>query len=284
MSMMADHGGGGGPVLCSISVVSCLLLACGYVGSLYVWRSQLPRDHPTVIKRRFTSVLIVSMLSPLWLWTWRQYTGFKTGPSLLVLMGVHLEGIFAAACLPLLLTMVLFFGPLIQLVMDYPWDFLEGMKMFLDPQFWAQCLADMRWMRNQVVAPLTEELVFRACMLPMLVPCTGLSRAIITCPLFFGVVFQFSYTAVFGAYTAFIFIRTGHLIGPVLCHSFCNYMGFPAIGAALDHPHKVTIFFFYLLGVILFFLLLFPMTDPTFYGSLAICHLTKPDTSTSVCT
>ncbi|XP_072345474.1 CAAX prenyl protease 2 isoform X2 [Scyliorhinus torazame] len=285
MSTMADHGGGaGGPELCSVSVVSCLLLACGYVGSLYVWRSQLPRDHPTVIKRRFTSVLIVSMLSPLWLWTWRQYTGFKTGPSLLMLMGVHLEGIIAAACLPLLLTMVLFLGPLIQLVMDYPWDLFKGMKTFLAPQFWVQCLADMRWMRNQVVAPLTEELVFRACMLPMLVPCTGLGRAIVTCPLFFGVVFQFSYTAVFGAYTAFIFIRTGHLIGPVLCHSFCNYMGFPAIGAALDHPRKVTIFFFYLLGVILFFLLLFPMTDPTFYGSLAICHMTKPDTSTSVCT
>ncbi|XP_072407114.1 CAAX prenyl protease 2 isoform X1 [Chiloscyllium punctatum] len=306
MSMMADLDGGA--ELCSVSVVSCLLLACSYVGSLYVWRSQLPRDHPTVIKRRFTSVLIVSMLSPLWVWTWRQYTGFKTGPSLLMLMGVHLEGLFAAACLPLLLTMVLFFGPLIQLVMDYPWDFLEGMKMVLDPQFWVQCVADMRWMRNQVVAPLTEELVFRACMLPMLVPCTGLSRAIVTCPLFFGVAhfhhviellkfkqgtitgiflsaaFQFSYTAVFGAYTAFIFIRTGHLIGPVLCHSFCNYMGFPAIGAALEHPQKLTIFFFYVLGVILFLLLLFPMTDPSFYGSLAICHLTKPDTSTSICT
>ncbi|XP_067831697.1 CAAX prenyl protease 2 isoform X1 [Heptranchias perlo] len=233
--------------------------------------------------------------------------GFQ-GPSLLMLMGVQLEGIFAAACLPLLLTMVLFFGPLIQLVMDYPWDFIDGVKVFLDPQFWVQCLADMRWMRNQVVAPLTEELVFRACMLPMLVPCTGLSRAIVTCPLFFGVahfhhviellkfrqgtvagifvsaVFQFSYTAVFGAYTAFIFIRTGHLIGPVLCHSFCNYMGFPAIGAALDHPQKLTIFFFYLLGVVLFFLLLFPMTDPVFYGNLAICHLTRPDSSTSVCT
>uniref|UniRef100_UPI00398F5D03 CAAX prenyl protease 2 isoform X4 n=1 Tax=Pristiophorus japonicus TaxID=55135 RepID=UPI00398F5D03 len=233
--------------------------------------------------------------------------GFQ-GPPLLKLMGVHLEGIVAATCLPLLLTMVLFFGPLIQLVMDYPWDFIDGVKMFLDPRFWVQCLADMRWMRNQVVAPLTEELVFRACMLPMLVPCTGLSRAIVTCPLFFGVahfhhviellkfrqgtvagiflsaVFQFSYTAVFGAYTAFIFIRTGHLIGPVLCHSFCNYMGFPAIGAALDHPQKLTIIFFYLLGVVLFFLLLFPLTDPAFYGSLAVCHLTRPDTSTSVCT
>lgn len=45
----------------------------------------------------------------------------------------------------------------------------------------------MRWLRNQVVAPLTEELVFRACMLPMLVPCAGPSTAIFTCPLFFGV-------------------------------------------------------------------------------------------------
>ncbi|XP_069750112.1 CAAX prenyl protease 2 isoform X3 [Narcine bancroftii] len=276
---MADRSGGAAE-LCSVSVASCLLLACGYVGSLYVWRSRLPRDHPTVIKRRFTSVLIVSALSPFWVWAWRQYTGFK----------------------------VLFFGPLIQLLTDYSREFIDGLKMFRDPRIWGNCLADMRWMRNQVVAPLTEELVFRACMLPMLVPCTGLSRAIVTCPLFFGVahfhhviellkfrqgtvmgiflsaVFQFSYTAVFGAYTAFIFIRTGHLIGPVLCHSFCNYMGFPAIGAALEHPQKLVILFFYVLGVILFLLLLFPLTDPTLYGTLAICHLTKPDTSTSVCT
>lgn len=45
----------------------------------------------------------------------------------------------------------------------------------------------MRWLRNQVIAPLTEELVFRACMLPMLAPCTGLGPAVFTCPLFFGV-------------------------------------------------------------------------------------------------
>lgn len=56
-----------------------------------------------------------------------------------------------------------------------------------DPCFWALCFSDMRWLRNQVVAPLTEELVFRACMLPMLVPCAGPSTAVFTCPLFFGV-------------------------------------------------------------------------------------------------
>ena len=57
----------------------------------------------------------------------------------------------------------------------------------LAPRSWARCLTDMRWLRHQVIAPLTEELVFRACMLPMLAPCTGLGPAVFTCPLFFGV-------------------------------------------------------------------------------------------------
>lgn len=286
-SERSPQGGGG---LCWVSVVCCLLLACSYVGSLYVWRSELSRDHPTVIKRRFTSVLVVSGLSPLFLWTWREFTGVETGSSLLALMGIRLEGLIPAIVLPLLLTMVLFLGPLMQLAMDCPWSFIDGIRVAFDPWFWTLCASDMRWLRNQVVAPLTEELVFRACMLPMLVPCAGPLTAIFTCPLFFGVahfhhviellrfrqgtlsgiflsaVFQFSYTAVFGAYTAFIFIRTGHLVGPVLCHSFCNYMGFPAISTALEHPQRLSVLSSYLLGVLLFLLCLFPFTDPTYYG------------------
>lgn len=35
------------------------------------------RDHPTVIKRRFTSVLIVSALSPLFVWAWREFTDVR---------------------------------------------------------------------------------------------------------------------------------------------------------------------------------------------------------------
>uniref|UniRef100_A0A3Q2ZZQ9 CAAX prenyl protease 2 n=1 Tax=Kryptolebias marmoratus TaxID=37003 RepID=A0A3Q2ZZQ9_KRYMA len=262
--------------LCWLSVLSCLLLACSYVGSLYVWKSDLPRDHPTVIKRRFTSVLIVSGLSPLFVWAWREFTGIR----------------------------VLFLGPLMQLAIDCPWSFTDGIRVAIDPCFWMLCLSDMRWLRNQVVAPLTEELVFRACMLPMLVPCAGPSTAIFTCPLFFGVahfhhiiellrfrqgtlsgillsaVFQFSYTAVFGAYTAFIFIRTGHLMGPVLCHSFCNYMGFPAISTALEHPQRLTVLSSYLLGVLLFFIFLFPFTDPSFYGlPTPVCTLTPSPSS-----
>ncbi|KAM7329703.1 hypothetical protein ACRRTK_011316 [Alexandromys fortis] len=286
---------GPGPGLCCwVSVFSCFSLACSYVGSLYVWKSELPRDHPAVIKRRFTSVLVVSSLSPLCVLLWRELTGIQVrrrrgteqagkeskvfvggnitdapfpvaqpGTSLLTLMGFRLEGIFPAALLPLLLTMILFLGPLMQLSMDCPCDLTDGLKVVLD----------MRWLRNQVIAPLTEELVFRACMLPMLAPCTGLGPAVFTCPLFFGVAFQFSYTAVFGAYTAFLFIRTGHLIGPVLCHSFCNYMGFPAVCAALEHPQKWPLLAGYALGVGLFLLLLQPLTDPKLYGSLPLCVL-----------
>ncbi|XP_041093908.1 CAAX prenyl protease 2 isoform X1 [Polyodon spathula] len=230
--------------VCGVSVLSCLLLACSYVGSLYVWRSDLPRDHPAVIKRRFTSVLIVSTLSPLFVWTWKEFAGIRSSQSLLALMGIRVEGLLAAATLPLLLTMVLFLGPLIQLGMDCSWDF-DGLKVGFDPRFWLLCLSDMRWLRNQVVAPLTEELVFRACMLPMLAPCAGLSLAIFTCPLFFGVahfhhviellrfrqgtvggiilsaVFQFSYTAVFGTYTAFVFVRTGQCTPS--CYYYCHY-------------------------------------------------------------
>ncbi|XP_007171104.2 CAAX prenyl protease 2 isoform X6 [Balaenoptera acutorostrata] len=173
-------------------------------------------------------------------------------------MGFRLEGIFPAALLPLLLTMILFLGPLMQLSMDCSCDLADGLKVVLAPRSWARCLTDMRWLRNQVIAPLTEELVFRACMLPMLAPCTGLGPAVFTCPLFFGVAhfhhifeqlrfrqssvgsiflsaaFQFSYTAVFGAYTAFLFIRTGKWPG----RSRSWTEGPPAQPGPLTHSFK----------------------------------------------
>ncbi|XP_006230852.1 CAAX prenyl protease 2 isoform X4 [Rattus norvegicus] len=266
-----------GPGLCCwVSVFSCFSLACSYVGSLYVWKSELPRDHPAVIKRRFTSVLVVSSLSPLCVLLWRELTGIQPGTSLLTLMGFRLEGIFPAALLPLLLTMILFLGPLMQLCMDCPCDLTDGLKVVLAPRSWARRLTDMRWLRNQVIAPLTEELVFRACMLPMLAPCTGLGPAVFTCPLFFGVAhfhhiieqLRFRQSSV-----GSIFLSAGHLIGPVLCHSFCNYMGFPAVCAALEHPQKWPLLAGYALGVGLFLLLLQPLTDPKLYGSLPLCML-----------
>ncbi|XP_038935329.1 CAAX prenyl protease 2 isoform X8 [Rattus norvegicus] len=152
-------------------------------------------------------------------------------------MGFRLEGIFPAALLPLLLTMILFLGPLMQLCMDCPCDLTDGLKVVLAPRSWARRLTDMRWLRNQVIAPLTEELVFRACMLPMLAPCTGLGPAVFTCPLFFGVAhfhhiieqLRFRQSSV-----GSIFLSAASVSSvPVLLHRClrCLY-GFPL------HPHR----------------------------------------------
>lgn len=39
----AAAGSGSGSGLCGASLLFCLSLACAYVGSLYVWKSHLPR-------------------------------------------------------------------------------------------------------------------------------------------------------------------------------------------------------------------------------------------------
>ncbi|KAK7103769.1 hypothetical protein V1264_018604 [Littorina saxatilis] len=132
-----------------------------------------------------------------------------------------------AAVFPLILTMILFLGPLYLHYMD------GVFRLYLEPRYWSNSIRNYVWVRNHIVAPFSEELIFRATMLPFLVPAFGVGWSIFLCPLFFGVahfhhmiervirgqaevadalkqtVFQICYTTVFGAYSAFLFTRTG---------------------------------------------------------------------------
>merc|ERR1719227_90934 len=81
------------------------LLGVSYVASLYVWRSQLDRDHPDTIKRRFVSAAFMTIISPVFV----------------MMFGV-----------PLLLTMLLFLGPTAMLLLD------ERFRVFCVPMFWEQ--------------------------------------------------------------------------------------------------------------------------------------------------
>ncbi|PON42458.1 CAAX amino terminal protease [Parasponia andersonii] len=141
--------------------------------------------------------------------------------------------------------------------------------------------------RNYVVAPLTEELVFRACMIPLLL-CGGfrINSVIFLCPVFFSLAhlnhfmevysrqnynliksslavgFQLGYTLIFGSYASFLFIRTGHLLAPLVAHICCNFMGLPVVFSRSKGIVSVA----FLAGMVGFLWLLFPFTRPDLYN------------------
>jgi len=251
-----------------------------------VWRHSppRPRDDPEVIKRRFLSVGCVCAVSwvPLYLERLRGGGGegvLQAAP-LSELLGIRAGGLAQAVALPLMLTSALFLGPLLTKAL-HAWEHGASSSE-----------ADLVLARNLVVAPLTEEFVFRACMAPLLrLRGLGASAAVWATPLFFGaahlhharemvvhqkvaparaaliVAVQFGYTTVFGWLATFLLLRTGHLAAPVTAHVFCNWMGLPDFAGAARHPRRRLVGAAYVAGVGLFAALLFPLTEPRLFSA-----------------
>lgn len=202
----------------------------------------------------------------------------------LEILGLRLDGLLQAFTMPLFLTMILFLGPLYM-------QMLNGLfKVYTEPMHWINNLKDLTWIRAHIVAPLSEEFSFRSCMLPLLLQCFRPLAAVIVCPIFFGAahfhhvlenikmgvpwkravlvsLFQCSYTTLFGAYSAYLFYRTGHLAATFITHAFCNHMGVPDIGELMQYQSKqkacVTIVF--IIGFVSWCYLLNPLTEPKWY-------------------
>ncbi|KAH6926009.1 hypothetical protein HPB50_012948 [Hyalomma asiaticum] len=231
---------------CVSAILWSFMLALTYVGSLYIWRTRDHRDHPATIKKRFISVFAIICISPLFVVFGADLGHFKKNASVPAVMGLRLAGLLQAIVLPLALTM----------------------------------------------APLSEEFTFRACMLPILVPCLGHRAAVVICPLFFGVahfhhlterlsrtnnvklavmqsVFQFAYTTIFGAYSVYLFLRTGHFVAPFVAHAFCNHMGFPDVSEVFGYkqPRLTLLLLAFFLGLLSWASLLEPMTRPQIYSN-----------------
>jgi len=150
----------------------------------------------------------------------------------------------------------------------------------------------MSWqgLRNYVFAPVTEELVFRACVLSVYqLSGASMMSMVFLSPMSFGAahlhhawdifnrygrtaaaakralmitLFQFTYTSLFGAYCSYLFIRTGSIFPPIIAHSFCNVMGLPQIGTELKQwpQRKYAIIAAYLIGIASFIYCLGPWT------------------------
>jgi membrane protease YdiL (CAAX protease family) len=82
-----------------------------------------------------------------------------------------------------------------------------------------------------------------------------------SCKKIFILVFQFSYTFLFGLFSSFVFQRTLSIVPCILCHMVCNWIGLPDM-TPLQESKKMTLrISLYLLGIVLFSIFLFPFTD-----------------------
>ncbi|KAL6141769.1 hypothetical protein ACLB2K_060056 [Fragaria x ananassa] len=285
------------------AVLACATMASFYVGILYaptlILRLPPPSSHTNFLIRRFicagvssfVSVVVSAILLPI-----------KSGEAsqLIGVYGIRIDHIWQAVIFPLVLTALMYAGSLtfMSLLLMHSlgegvncrgglsFDYIKSISQEAVASLRSIVSSVMHW-RNYVVAPVTEELVFRACMIPLLL-CAGFQKntVIFLCPVFFSLAhlnhlmdvynkqqnnwtracmiigLQLGYTVVFGSYASFLFIRTGHFLAPVVAHMFCNIMGLPL----LVSPGKGIISLAFLAGGLGFLWLLFPITNSGLYN------------------
>ncbi|KAK9921231.1 hypothetical protein M0R45_029750 [Rubus argutus] len=286
-----------------VAVVACVAMASFFVGILYaptlILRLPPPSSYEIFLIRRFicaaissvASVVVSALLLPI---------KSREASYLFGVYGIRTDHIWQALVFPLSLTALMYAGSLtlksLLLINSLREDMncSGGLSFDYIKSISQEVVASMRsiasnvlhW-RNYVVAPVTEELVFRACMVPLLL-CGGFQKytVIFLCPIFFSlshlshlmdvyikqknnwiraskvIGLQLGYTVVFGSYASFLFIQTGHFLAPVVAHVFCNIMGLPV----LVSPGKGIISVAFLAGMLGFLWLLFPITNSALYN------------------
>eukprot|EP00468_Gymnochlora_sp_CCMP2014_P011408 CAMPEP_0167746730 /NCGR_PEP_ID=MMETSP0110_2-20121227/3879_1 /TAXON_ID=629695 /ORGANISM="Gymnochlora sp., Strain CCMP2014" /LENGTH=115 /DNA_ID=CAMNT_0007631535 /DNA_START=140 /DNA_END=484 /DNA_ORIENTATION=+ len=110
--------------------------------------------------KRFISMAFCCIVSPICVIVYiYYYSGGKA--NVLTWLGISTEGLISALIFPLGLTATLFCGPLVDYALNNrgeAFESLEGLMEF-----------DLKMIRNFIVAPFAEELVFRTCILSLLV-------------------------------------------------------------------------------------------------------------------
>lgn len=155
-------------------------------------------------------------------------------------------------------------------------------------------LSTLVGVRNFVIGPLTEEFVYRSCVLAFHLSAINSSHVsstymIFVTPLYFGVahlhhayemylesryplqvigfisLFQLLFTSVFGWYASFLFLRFGSVWPPVFVHAFCNAVGPPTFNQVGNGKVDTWIYRGLLVaGLVAFSRLLFVLTESPF--------------------
>ncbi|KIO31420.1 hypothetical protein M407DRAFT_19565 [Tulasnella calospora MUT 4182] len=188
---------------------------------------------------------------------------------------------------PHLLAPVLYVGPLYIMLLDTTLPFQRDWDFKRDV---VEKFTSWQGLRNYSIAPATEELVFRSCIISMMKLSGATTKQMVFAgPLWFGVAhahhawelyniygrtksalqravltcaFQLTYTTLFGWFTTFIFLRTGSVYPAITSHTFCNIMGLPdpGYGARMFPRQAAVIYALHVVGMVAFGFALGPWT------------------------
>ncbi|KZO94259.1 Abi-domain-containing protein, partial [Calocera viscosa TUFC12733] len=268
-----------------LSPASATLLSCtfgtAYVAPFYLWRPAKTgdgrdRNSPGVIKARLLSIAFSSLVDCGIVYYIASRTLINHGdtlsgsPSLLGFQWPNNPRAF-------LLAPLIYSGTLLSSALAGKFPQHESFRSWLG-------------LRNYLVAPITEEAVFRSCCLAV-AGLAGQSFAykVWATPLYFGIAHlhhgwetynqlgrdkpalqrallttlaQFTYTGLFGAFASFLTVRTNSVLPALASHIFCNFMGLPSIPFEHEtHPKtKYLVYAVHLAGIVAFGYLLYPWT------------------------
>ncbi|KAJ2214144.1 CAAX prenyl protease [Coemansia sp. RSA 487] len=270
-----------------------------FVGLIYVFMvlNRVPgvsihnRNHPQIITRRIlgvsTSSAISLIITAATLHSWQQQGTTGQGQegwlSVGRQMGLAPQKALGSLVVGLVLTAILYTGPLVL-------DYLDGSFTWSAVSRFLGDLQTLRTkQRDYVVGPLTEELVFRASIVPLwLASGVAPNTCILASPVLFGLAhlhqgyrllsdgaysvaqvaasttLQLAYTTLFGWFAVAVFIRSQSVVGPVAAHVFCNIQGLPELGRIQERQgfSKYAVWMAFVLGLLGFVLLFEPMTRP----------------------
>ncbi|KAG9315518.1 CAAX protease self-immunity-domain-containing protein, partial [Chiua virens] len=250
------------------------------------------RDDPYVIRERLIAVSIATVICCAAVFILiRSELGSTSCTTV-----IHL-GLTTTTILPHLIVPLLFLGPLYAL---FTRESLPGQCNWSFQQDFLSSFFTISGLRNYFIGPITEEIVFRACLL-CVYHLAQASRMwmIFLCPLLFGAahlhhawetynrygcsqealkravhgtVIQFIYTSLFGLYCSYLFLRTGSIFPPISAHIFCNIMGVPRSGYDVSErpDRKLAITAAYVVGIVGFMAVLgrWTATEGTLYWKL----------------
>eukprot|EP01041_Mallomonas_annulata_P009935 gene9935-20660_t len=268
-----------------LSHLICLIIASAYVLAIYLIPSRiksLGRDHHLNIKYRMAGVSFVTTGLLIFVYNISFKVNFP-GDNFFESVGFKFDSCIESSIRTIILMIIFYLGPFIAnlsfLFLDR--NYLITMNGHLHPrdtkksyfevftsmlQRYKSSYPNIILLRNLIIAPVTEEICFRALMIPVLLmtnlptkdqenngnrdsPTLSIYIAM-TCPIFFGVAHihhfiekirigmpvvsvlvstcvQLTYTYIFGMIASILLMRTGNISSAIISHIICNIVGLP---------------------------------------------------------